>query len=127
MTSDLSIAVIVAEHAKMVSDLVKPGDQILAEMSAGDANLVHMVLGISGEAGELLDAIKKKVIYRRSIDLANVIEELGDLEFYLQGLRQELNISRTECLEANLKKLSLRYRGAYSNAKAQARADKTNQ
>ena len=51
-----------------------------------------MVVGVSGEAGELLDAVKKAVIYRKPLDLENVIEELGDLEFYMEGLRQGLEI-----------------------------------
>ncbi len=92
-------------HPQLVAALVKPGEKIAAELSGSDANLLHMVIGISGEAGELLDAIKKAVIYRKELDRTNVIEELGDIEFYLEGLRQELGLSREECLTANVAKL----------------------
>src|ERR1035437_131468 len=64
----------------MVAALVKPGDAILASLDAQDCSILHMVVGISGEAGELLDAIKKQVIYRKPLDRENVIEELGDIE-----------------------------------------------
>lgn len=112
-------------HADMVACLVKPGEDIAKELTAHDAHLLHMVVGISGEAGELLDAVKKSCIYRKPIDVNNVIEELGDLEFYLEGLRQGLGISREECLEANIEKLGVRYTGfKYSNEAAHARADK---
>ncbi len=112
-------------HPELVSKLVKPGRQILAEMSHHDANLIHMVLGISGEAGELLDAIKKRAIYQKPLDFQNVVEELGDLEFYMEGIRQELGITRDLCLANNIAKLSKRYQQlVYSNESAIARNDK---
>jgi NTP pyrophosphatase (non-canonical NTP hydrolase) len=112
-------------HGEMVSALAKSGDQILSELSGADAHLLHMTIGISGEAGELLDAIKKHIIYRKLFDRENVVEELGDLEFYMEGLRQSLGITRDECLAANIAKLQKRYDGLrYSDAAAQARADK---
>lgn len=38
-----------------------------------------MATGVSGEAGELLDAVKKSVVYKKPLDRENVVEELGDL------------------------------------------------
>jgi NTP pyrophosphatase (non-canonical NTP hydrolase) len=112
-------------HAYMVRVLAKTGREIRDSMTSTDAHLIHMTMGISGEAGELLDAIKKAVIYGKPLDRANVIEELGDIEFYLEGLRQGLMIRREETLTANISKLSVRYDGLkYSDAAAQARADK---
>lgn len=110
---------------EMVKGLAKPGEKIAAEITAGDAHLMHMAIGVSGEAGELLDAIKKRVIYRKDLDRENVLEELGDLEFYMEGLRQGLGITREECLAANIAKLGKRYEGlTYSDQSAQERADK---
>jgi NTP pyrophosphatase (non-canonical NTP hydrolase) len=112
-------------HAEMVRSLAKDGDAILADMDGADAHLLHMAVGVAGEAGELLDAIKKGVIYRKPIDMPNVIEELGDLEFYMSGVRDALGISREQCLQANMDKLSVRYAGGtYSDEDARARADK---
>jgi len=109
----------------MVRGLAKPGEQILQEMSPKQAHGMHMAIGIAGEAGELLDAIKKNCIYQKPLDTENVLEELGDIEFYLEGLRQSLGITREETLEANIKKLGVRYDGhQYSNQAAQDRADK---
>lgn len=112
-------------HSELVKALAKPGEDIVAEMSPNDAHMMHMTVGIAGEAGELLDAIKRRVIYRKPLDMKNVVEELGDLEFYMEGLRQGLGVTREQCLEANIEKLQVRYRGMkYSDAKAQAREDK---
>jgi NTP pyrophosphatase (non-canonical NTP hydrolase) len=118
-----------ATHKRMVAALVKPGADILATMTPDRVNMLHMAVGISGEAGELIDAIKKVAVYNKPIDRVNVVEELGDLEFYMEGLRQALDISRQETLDANEQKLiggeNARYvDGKYTDAAAQARADK---
>lgn len=113
-------------HSEMVRVLAKSGETIVSEMSGDDAHILHMTIGISGESGVLLDAIKKRVIYRKPLDRKNVIEELGDLEFYMEGLRQGLGISREETLAANIEKLGKRYEGLkYSDQAAQDRADKS--
>lgn len=113
------------EHRQMVGALVKPGDAILAKMDGAAMHYLHMAVGISGEAGELLDAIKKMAVYNKPLDRVNVVEELGDIEFYLEGLRSGLGITRAETLAANVDKLSVRYKGLqYSDQAAQERADK---
>lgn len=113
------------DHAVMVATLVKPGADILAGMTPFSVNLLHMAVGISGEAGELIDAIKKNAIYGKPLDLVNVMEELGDLEFYMEGLRQALLITRQDTLDLNIEKLRKRYTGlVYTDKAAIDRADK---
>jgi NTP pyrophosphatase (non-canonical NTP hydrolase) len=113
-------------HAEMVQRLAKPGQEIIADLTPQNAHLWHMASCVCGEAGELFDAIKKPAIYAKGqIDRENVIEEMGDLEFYLAGLRLGLGITRSEVLQANMDKLQKRYhKGTYSNDQAQERADK---
>lgn len=113
------------EHSAMVQALAKPGHAIWSDMTDTDAHLLHMVVGVSGEAGELLDAIKKAVIYRKSLDYANVVEELGDIEFYLEGIRSCLGISRDDTILENIIKLKRRYPAdEYQDHAARDRADK---
>lgn len=115
------------DYGNMVSNLAKDGDDILQSMNGSQAHLLHMGVGVVGEAGELIDAVKKFVIYQKDLDRENVVEELGDLEFYMQGLRDELSITREETLQANADKLGKRYSGGtYSDLDAQTRADKQN-
>lgn len=65
------------------------------------------------------------MIYRKPLDRENVLEELGDLEFYMEGIRQGLGITREQCLEANIAKLGKRYEGMrYTDGAEQERADK---
>ena len=88
-------------------------------------NHLHASVGISGEAGELLDAIKKNWIYNKPLDRDNVLEELGDLRFYMQALQNIMGFSDQDVLQANANKLAKRYKGlTYSDQAAQDRADK---
>ncbi len=113
------------DFKEMVLALKKPGKDIINSLTPEKADAWHMASCIGGEAGELFDAVKKWVVYEKDIDIDNVIEELGDLEFYLEGLRQILEISREITLEQNIVKLSTRYHKLkYSNEQAQNRADK---
>lgn len=87
--------------------------------------LNHSALGIAGEAGELVDCIKKHTIYGKELDISNLIEELGDLMFYIQTLMLAHNISLREILQTNADKLSVRYKGmVYTDKAAQDREDK---
>lgn len=118
--SDLHIT-----YSTMVKSLAKNGQAIIDDLDSSKAHLLHMAVGVSGEAGELLDAIKREAIYNKVLDIDNVIEELGDIEFYLEGLRAGLGLTREECLVANMLKLQKRYTsGNFSNQQAQDRADK---
>jgi NTP pyrophosphatase (non-canonical NTP hydrolase) len=112
------------EHPELVKRLFKPGEDILQSLGPLDCQLLHAVLLISGEAGELLDSLKKAIIYRQPIDLVHVREELGDIEFGLEALRQCLNIDRDETIEHNIIKLQTRYGSTYSDKSAQERKDK---
>lgn len=55
-------------------------------------HLEHMSLGFCGEAGELCDAVKKHRIYGKPLDKANIIEEVGDVLWYVVNLCEELQV-----------------------------------
>jgi len=112
-------------HRDMVSDLLKPAGDILSSLNPTKIDVLHSAVGVCTEAGELLDAAKKFVFYGKPLDLANVIEELGDLEFYMQAVRRTVGCTREETLVANMKKLAIRYKNhLYSDQQAIDRADK---
>ena len=70
----------VITHSQMVSALAKPGKDILATLTPLSTHLTHMALGVAGEAIELLHAIVNG-------DHRNIVEECGDIKFYIEGLR----------------------------------------
>lgn len=112
------------EHEILVKDLAKPGELILSELTPEEAHLIHMAMCIAGEAGEIIDAVKRQAIYRKPLDVENLKEELGDLEFYIEGLRQAVGLSREEVLQHNIRKLRKRYGEKYSDKAAIERTDK---
>lgn len=88
--------------------------------------VMHATIGVCGEAGELADAIKKEWVYGKEPDRALLIEELGDLRFYIQAVQNLYGISEVEILQENAFKLAKRYVGLkYSDKSAIERADKT--
>lgn len=108
----------VMQYEAFVCNLVKQRGSLVA-------NLEHMAMGIGGEAGEIIDAVKRHTVYEKPLDRENVIEEMGDHEFFMAGLRQLLGISQQEVLNYNVLKLQQRYStGSYSDQQAQDRADK---
>jgi NTP pyrophosphatase (non-canonical NTP hydrolase) len=112
-------------YEQFVQSIIKPGHDILVQLTPLQASILHMAVGVSGEAGELLDAIKKHAVYQKQLDFDNVREEAGDILFYLTGLLNELGLTINECMEANVEKLSKRYpEKRYTNEAAIARADK---
>lgn len=111
-------------YDEFVDYKLKDGIDIYQEATPQTENLNHLVMGIAGEAGELIDAIKKHTMYGKPLDVQNVIEELGDLEFYMQGMRDALGIERERTIQANIDKLNKRYKKGYSNKEASERNDK---
>lgn len=111
-------------HQELVARLVKPGLRIALEITPTQCHMLHMVLGIAGEAGELVDAVKKHVIYNQELDVDNVVEEIGDLQFYIEGLCQAINSPPWFCIAQNINKLQKRYADGYSDQAAQERKDK---
>lgn len=113
------------KYPEFVASISKPGEAIAATITPHQLHLLHMILGVAGEVGELVDVLKKHVMYGKPLDREHVIEELGDIEFYLQGLRNGLRMNRWEIVERNVAKLSKRYSaGSYSDQQAISRKDK---
>jgi NTP pyrophosphatase (non-canonical NTP hydrolase) len=94
---------------------VKPDDTI--------GRTVHAAVGISGEAGEVLDMIKKSWIYGKDLDRTKLVLEMGDILFYYFALMAQHGITLDEIAEANYAKLAARYPQGYTDAAAIARAD----
>lgn len=89
------------------------------------APLLHAAVGVAGEAGEILDCVKKVWANGKLLDLDHLVEELGDIEFYLEAVRQAVGVSRDEVLSSNQIKLVKRYPDLrYSDSLAQLRLDK---
>jgi len=95
---------------------VKPADQLGKQL--------HAAVGLAGEGGELLDAVKKTWIYGKEMDMENVLEECGDALFYVTAMLINSGFTMRQAMDHNYHKLKSRYPDGYTDAAAIARADK---
>lgn len=113
------------DYSRFVGTLFAPGGEVLSRLSPAHLELLHATLGISGEAGEVVDAVKKSIFYNKPLDIENIVEELGDILFYVQALATLVGSDLETVITANHTKLNKRYPGGkFSHQAAQARADK---
>lgn len=102
--------------------------QFLANRTAKDLGfrdgLIHAALGVTGEAGEFADAVKRVAIYDGVPNRANMVEELGDLLWYIAYACEVLGEPLEIVARDNIEKLKKRYPEAYSDFNAHARMDK---
>lgn len=71
--------------------------------------LLHSVLGMMGELGELAGAIERHVYYGQELDIVNIEEELGDTEWYLALGASALQKGLGALMKQNLDKLQKRF------------------
>ncbi len=81
----------------------------------------HSIMGIVTEAGELMDEVKKAKIYGKKLDKLNLIEELGDLMWYIALILDHLEIDFETVWEKNINKLKVRYPKKFTENKAKNR------
>ena len=101
-------------------------------------DLVHCALGLSGEAGEVVDLIKKSVFYgddttSELVDVKLPVlntevkhklkNEIGDVIYYLQGICDIVGLSLEECMEANIDKLYKRFPDKFSRELASKKGE----
>lgn len=66
-------------------------------------------LGLAGEAGEVVDIIKKDLFHDRPLDHDDIKKELGDVAWYLAAVCTALGFSLSDVLETNIAKLKARW------------------
>jgi len=75
-------------------------------------NFIYPTLGLTGEAGEIAEKIKKVLRDKNGFIGKNTRQELkkelGDVLWYLANLATEIDLSLEEIATANLKKLASR-------------------
>jgi NTP pyrophosphatase (non-canonical NTP hydrolase) len=86
--------------------------------------LLHASIGMSGETGEVLDNLKKSVMYGKELDRGNLLEECGDILYYMAVMLHELNSDFEQVMQMNCEKLRKRYPNGFSEKDAMERKDK---
>lgn len=78
-------------------------------LSNDEIDLLHALLGISSEVGELMEELIIAKTTNREIDIDNYKEEAGDIMWYLALLLRKLSTTFEEVSSKNIAKLKARY------------------
>ena len=74
-----------------------------------DDHLLNGVLGLAGEAGECADLVKKQFFQDGRAIRNDLIDELGDVMWYVAETAAALGITLDEVAQHNVEKLRKRY------------------
>lgn len=99
----------------------------LKEDQVGDIDIIHALLGLSGEVGEVVDLFKKVYFYNKPVDMDEVEKEIGDVLWYLAILMDRTGLSFETVMQTNIDKLKARYPDKYSDSDAIAQADEVSE
>lgn len=76
-------------------------------------HVVNGVMGLNGEAGEVIDIVKKHMFQGHELDKDKLVDECGDVLWYLNLIAYGLNIDLEEVAKHNIEKLEKRYPKGY--------------
>ena len=86
--------------------------------------ILHWVIGLTEEAGEVASLVKHKHFHNEDISDAKIAEELGDVLWYLAAMCTALCISLQDVASLNIAKLTRRFpKGQYTDEGIQHRHD----
>lgn len=85
--------------------------------------LSMLAMGIAGEAGEIVDTLKKALYHGHELDLGELVKELGDLTWYLEHLKGHYKISNELIYIGNIMKLNKRYEDGFSEEASKNRKE----
>ena len=75
----------------------------------GKGLLLNAVMGLNGEAGEVIDSVKKHCFQGHELDKAHLAEELGDVAWYLAVGCEAIGVTLEDVMNGNVEKLKSRY------------------
>lgn len=88
-----------------------------------NARLLNGLMGLSGEAGEALDLMKKHIFQGHELDRAHLEKELGDVAWYLALSADAMGLTLDDIFQQNIDKLRARYPDGFDPNKSMRRAD----
>lgn len=83
--------------------------------------LTLTALGLAGEAGEVVDIIKKVLYHSHELDTSALRQEVGDLLWYLTLLCETAGFTLDQAMQANVEKLRIRYPAGFDPERSKNR------
>lgn len=85
------------------------------------AGLLNGVLGLTGEAGEVSDLVKKGIFHEKGIDLEHLKKECDDVMWYVAMICEACGFSLDDVMQTNIDKLIARYPNGFDSYRANHR------
>lgn len=83
--------------------------------------LINGVLGLTGEAGEVSDLVKKGIFHEKGINLEHLKKECGDVMWYLSLICESCGFTLDDVMQTNIDKLIARYPDGFDSYRANHR------
>ena len=78
--------------------------------AASDENLMlNGAMGLNGEAGEVIDILKKYMFQGHNLETQKIVDELSDVLWYVALTAQGIGCDLDSIMEHNINKLKKRY------------------
>lgn len=84
-------------------------------------NLANAGLGLTGEAGEAADIIKKHLFHGHELDKEALVKELGDVLWYVALAADLIGVKLADIMLLNVAKLRERYPDGFSEERSRNR------
>lgn len=101
-----------------VTDLMDYRPVIERLLEIKTLRILHAAMGCCTESGELMDAVKKHLLYGKPLDEVNLQEEAGDMFWYTALLADAVGFTFEDTFEKNIAKLRARYPNRFSEKDA---------
>jgi NTP pyrophosphatase (non-canonical NTP hydrolase) len=88
-----------------------------------EQQLANAALGLTGEAGETAEIIKKHLFHATPLDQDALMKELGDCLWYIAAFATNLGLSLDDIAERNIEKLRKRYPDGFSAERSRNRTE----
>jgi NTP pyrophosphatase (non-canonical NTP hydrolase) len=88
-----------------------------------EEKLINGAMGLAGEAGEVVDLIKKFKFHKKPFDREKLLNEMGDVRWYLELLTIAVGTTMEEVEALNTKKLNVRFPNGFTAEDAELRRD----
>jgi len=98
-------------EATKSNTFIQPGasEHSVAAKASIPTDILHAIIGISTEGGELLDVVKKAMFYAKPVDYVNLDEEIGDVLWYIAIYCNARGTTIEDICKTNNEKLKARF------------------
>ena len=104
------------EYQRLAMRTLNPG------LDARDV-LINGVMGLCGESGEAIDLVKKHLAQGHPLDRDALVDELGDVAWYVAETAHALGVDLETVLRRNVEKLARRYPQGFDAGQSMHRED----